>query len=122
SDNTDFCAVANKERKIYGVQFHPEVVHTPRGTDVLASFLFEVTGLEPTWTPGSFTDEAIQAVKDRVGPEDHAICGLSGGVDSSVAAILCHKALGDRLTCIFVDNGLLRQGEFEQVVNTFRET
>ena len=122
SGNTPFCAVANIARKIYGVQFHPEVVHTPRGSDVIASFLFEVSGLEPTWTPGSFTDDAIQAVKDRVGPDEHAICGLSGGVDSSVAAVLCHKALGDRLTCIFVDNGLLRQGEFEQVSSTFRET
>jgi GMP synthase (glutamine-hydrolysing) len=122
SENTPFCAVAHKERKIYGVQFHPEVVHTPRGSDVISSFLFEVTGLTPTWTPGSFTDDAIKLVKDRVGADEHAICGLSGGVDSSVAAILCHKALGDRLTCIFVDNGLLRQGEFEQVVATFRET
>ncbi|MBX3192085.1 MAG: glutamine-hydrolyzing GMP synthase [Labilithrix sp.] len=122
SGNTPFCAVANAERKIYGVQFHPEVVHTPRGTDVIASFLFEVAGLAPTWTPGSFTDDAIKAVKERVGPNEHAICGLSGGVDSSVAAVLCHKALGDRLTCIFVDNGVLRQGEFEQVVATFRET
>lgn len=122
SGNTPFCAVANGERQIYGVQFHPEVVHTPRGSDVLASFLFEVTGLTPSWTPTSFTEDAIDAVRARVGPDEHAICGLSGGVDSSVAAILCHKALGDRLTCIFVDNGLLRQGEFDQVVATFRET
>jgi len=122
SGNTPFCAVANVAKKIWGVQFHPEVVHTPRGTDVLASFLFEVAGLEPTWTPGSFTDDAIRLVKEKVGPNDRAICGLSGGVDSSVAAVLCHKALGDRLTCIFVDNGVLRQGEFEQVVATFRET
>ena len=122
SENTPFCAVANAERRIYGVQFHPEVVHTPRGADVIASFLFGVAGLSPTWTPGSFTDDAIKLVKDRVGPGEHAICGLSGGVDSSVAAVLCHKALGDRLTCIFVDNGLLRQGEFEQVVATFTET
>ena len=122
SGNTAFCAVGDHARKIYGLQFHPEVVHTPRGSDILASFLFEVTGLEPTWTPGSFTDEAIAAVRAKVGPDEHAICGLSGGVDSSVAAVLCHKALGDRLTCIFVDNGVLRQGEFEQVVSTFRET
>ncbi len=121
SGNTPFCAVANAERKIYGVQFHPEVVHTPRGGDVIASFLFEVAGLEPTWTPGSFTEEAIKTVRERVGPNERAICGLSGGVDSSVAAVLCHKAIGDRLTCIFVDNGVLRQGEFEQVVATFRE-
>ncbi len=122
SGNTPFCAVANVARKIYGVQFHPEVVHTVRGSDILASFLFEVAGLAPTWTPSSFTEAAIQAVAERVGPTEHAICGLSGGVDSSVAAILCQKAIGDRLTCIFVDNGLLRQGEFEQVVATFRET
>ena len=122
SGNTPFCAVANAEKKFYGVQFHPEVVHSPRGTDMLASFLFQVAGLTPSWTPGSFTDDAIAAVKSMVKDDEHAICGLSGGVDSSVAAVLCHKALGERLTCIFVDNGLLRQGEFEQVVSTFNET
>ena len=122
SDNTPFCAVANVAKKIWGVQFHPEVVHTPRGADIIASFLFEVCKLSPTWTPGSFTEEAIAAVRERVGPHEHAICGLSGGVDSSVAAILCQKAIGERLTCIFVDNGVLREGEFAQVVNTFRET
>src|SRR5262249_39721096 len=122
SANTPYCAVANPEKKIYGVQFHPEVVHTPRGSDVIASFLFEVARLSPTWTPGSFTDDAIRLVRGRVKAGERAIRGLSGGVDSSVAAVLCHKALGDRLTCIFVDNGVLRQGEFEQVVSTFRET
>ncbi|MCL2779090.1 MAG: glutamine-hydrolyzing GMP synthase [Polyangiaceae bacterium] len=122
SASTPFCAVANAAKKMYGVQFHPEVVHTPRGSDILASFLFEVAKLTPSWTPGSFTDEAIARVKEQVGQRDHAICGLSGGVDSSVAAVLCHKALGDRLTCIFVDNGLLRQGEFQQVIATFTET
>ena len=121
SDNTAFCAVGDSARRMYGLQFHPEVVHTPRGSDILASFLFEVTRLEPTWTPGSFTQDAIAAVRAKVGADEHAICGLSGGVDSSVAAVLCHKALGNRLTCIFVDNGVLRQGEFEQVVSTFRE-
>jgi GMP synthase (glutamine-hydrolysing) len=121
SDNTPFCAVASAERKMYGLQFHPEVVHTPRGADLLAAFLFDVAGLTPSWTPGSFTEEAIALVKERVGTTDQAICGLSGGVDSSVAAVLCHRALGDRLTCIFVDNGVLRRGEYEQVVATFRE-
>jgi GMP synthase (glutamine-hydrolysing) len=121
SSNTPFCAVGNADRKIYGVQFHPEVVHTPRGGEILAAFLFDVAGLSPTWTPGRFTEEAIAAVRAKVGPDDHAICGLSGGVDSSVAAVLCHRAIGHRLTCIFVDNGLLRQGEPEQVVSTFRE-
>jgi GMP synthase (glutamine-hydrolysing) len=120
SDNSPFCVLGSKERKIYGLQFHPEVVHTPRGADILAAFLFDVAGLTPSWTPSSFTEEAVSIVKQRVG-KDAAICGLSGGVDSSVAAVLCHKALGDRLTCIFVDNGLLRQGEAEQVVSTFRE-
>jgi GMP synthase (glutamine-hydrolysing) len=122
SGNTPFCAVGNAQRRIYGVQFHPEVVHTPRGTDILASFLFDVAGLSPTWTPGAFTEESIAGVRAMVGPDDHVLCGLSGGVDSSVAAVLCHRALGDRLTCIFVDNGLLRLGEPEQVVSTFRES
>src|SRR5215467_10620354 len=108
SGNTPFCAVGNPQKKIYGVQFHPEVVHTPRGTDVLAAFLFDVAGLDPSWTPGAFTESAVATVRARVGPSDRAICGLSGGVDSSVAAVLCHRAIGDRLTCIFVDNGLLR--------------
>jgi len=122
SGNTPFCAVGNPGKRIYGVQFHPEVVHTPRGADVLAAFLFDVAGLEPSWTPGVFTEEAVRAVRERVGPDDHVLCGLSGGVDSSVAAVLCHKAIGDRLTCIFVDNGLLRRAEAEQVVMTFRES
>ncbi len=122
SGNTPFCAVGNPQRRIYGVQFHPEVAHTPRGADVLASFLFDVAGLQPTWTPGVFTQESIATVRARVTDGDHVICGLSGGVDSSVAAVLCHRALGDRLTCIFVDNGLLRRGEAEQVVATFRES
>ena len=122
SGNTPFCVVGNAQRRIYGVQFHPEVVHTPRGPDILASFLFDVAGLSPTWTAGAFTEEAIALVRSRVPPTDHVLCGLSGGVDSSVAAVLCHKALGNRLTCIFVDNGLLRLGEAEQVVSTFRES
>jgi GMP synthase (glutamine-hydrolysing) len=121
SSNTPFCAVGNADRKIYGVQFHPEVVHTPRGNDVLAAFLFDVAGLSPSWTPGSFAEEAIAKVKKTVGPEGRAICGLSGGVDSSVAAVLCQKAIGDRLTCIFVDNGVLRAGEAAEVVRTFRD-
>jgi GMP synthase (glutamine-hydrolysing) len=121
SGNTPFCAVGNAAKRIYGVQFHPEVVHTPRGADIVASFLFDVTRLEPSWTPGTFTEDAIAAVRGRVAEGDRLLCGLSGGVDSSVAAVLCHKAVGDRLTCIFVDNGLLRVGEAEQVVMTFRE-
>ncbi|MCL2450248.1 MAG: glutamine-hydrolyzing GMP synthase, partial [Polyangiaceae bacterium] len=121
SPNTPFCAVGDPVRRIYGVQFHPEVVHTPRGPDLLASFLFDVVGLHPSWTPGVFTEHAIAEIRAKVGDTDHVLCGLSGGVDSSVAAMLCHHALGSRLTCIFVDNGLLRLGEAEQVVSTFRE-
>jgi len=120
--STPFCAVGNPRDRIYGVQFHPEVVHTPRGPDLLASFLFDVAGLRPTWTPGVFTEQAVAEVQAKVGPNEEVLCGLSGGVDSSVAALLCQRAVGDRLTCIFVDNGLLRLGEAEQVVSTFRES
>ncbi len=119
SDNSPFCAVANEARKIYGLQFHPEVAHTPKGADILAAFLFDVAKLSPSWTPASWTDEAIAHAKEKVGPTGRAVCGLSGGVDSSVAAVLVHRAIGDRLTCIFVDNGLLREGERAQVEDTF---
>src|SRR5205823_1841180 len=99
SANTPLCAIADEHRKIYGIQFHPEVAHTPRGGDILRSFLFEVAGLSPSWTPLSFAEEAVRAVREKVGPHERAICGLSGGVDSSVAAVLCHRAIGERLTC-----------------------
>ena len=121
SDNAPIAAIADLKRKFFGIQFHPEVAHTPRGREVIDAFLFDVAKLKPSWTPGSFVDEAVEAIKQQVGPEEHVVCGLSGGVDSSVAAMLCHRALGERLTCIFVDNGLLRQGEFEQVSHTMRE-
>ncbi len=120
SDNTPFCAVAHHDKRIYGVQYHPEVVHSTEGRALIEAFLFDVAGLEPNWTASSFVDEAIHAVRERVG-DAHAVLGLSGGVDSSVAAVLCQRALGDRLTCIFIDNGLLREGEAEQVVATFRD-
>jgi len=119
--STPFAAVADQGRRLYGLQFHPEVVHTRRGKDILEAFLFDVAGLSATWTPASFIEESIAAVRDKVGPDDQAILGLSGGVDSSVAAILCQRALGDRLSCIFVDNGLLRLREAEQVVRMFRD-
>ena len=122
SPNAPLAAIANPERKLYGIQFHPEVAHTQRGSDILRAFLFEVSELTPSWTPGSFVDEAVTKIAERVGPNERVICGLSGGVDSSVAALLCHKALGERLVCIFVDNGLLRQGEFESVVHTMRQS
>jgi GMP synthase (glutamine-hydrolysing) len=122
SGNTPLCAIAEPRRKIYGIQFHPEVAHTPRGGEIIRAFLFNVAGLSPSFTPLSFSEEAIQAVRTKIGPSDRAICGLSGGVDSSVAAVLCHRAIGERLTCVFVDNGVLREGEAEQVVHLFRDT
>jgi GMP synthase (glutamine-hydrolysing) len=118
--STPFAAAYSAERRMVCVQFHPEVVHTDRGADMLSAFLFKVGQCEPTWTPGSFADETVERVRTQVG-DSHAICGLSGGVDSSVAAVLVSKAIGERLTCIFVDNGLLRQGEAAEVVRMFRD-
>jgi GMP synthase (glutamine-hydrolysing) len=115
------CALANPEARIYGLQFHPEVAHTLRGRDILKSFLHDVAGLLPTWTPASFIEQAIDEVRAKVGPDASAVLGLSGGVDSSVAAVLCQRALGDRLVCIFVDNGLLRADEATKVVAMFKE-
>ncbi|MDH3729256.1 MAG: glutamine-hydrolyzing GMP synthase, partial [Myxococcales bacterium] len=120
TSNSPFAAVANVERQIFGVQFHPEVAHTPRGVEMLRAFLFEVAGCEPNWTPGSFVEQTVESIRRQVGDRS-VICGLSGGVDSSVAAMLVSKAIGDRLTCIFVDNGLLRKDEPESVVHTFRD-
>ena len=114
-------AFANPERKLYGVQFHPEVAHTVRGDEVISNFLFGVCGCEPSWTAGAFIEDTIEAVRRQVGPDSRVICGLSGGVDSSVAASLVHRAVGDRLTCVFVDNGLLRKHERETVERTFRK-
>ncbi|MBN8609527.1 MAG: glutamine-hydrolyzing GMP synthase [Deltaproteobacteria bacterium] len=120
SPNAPFAASASHERKIYGVQFHPEVVHTPRGAEMLRAFLFEVSGLAADWTPGSFIEETVAKIRAQVG-DGHAICGLSGGVDSSVAAVLVARAIGEKLTCIFVDNGLLRKNEAVEVVKMFAE-
>jgi GMP synthase (glutamine-hydrolysing) len=111
-----FCAV---DRPIYGVMFHPEVAHTPRGDEIISNFLFRICECVPDWTAGSFIDEGVQRIRDQVG-EAVVICGLSGGVDSSVAAALVHRSIEDRLTCIFVDTGLLRKGERESVERTFR--
>jgi GMP synthase (glutamine-hydrolysing) len=119
SDGCPFPAVADVSRHLYGVQFHPEVAHTDRGEDILGSFLFDVTGLKPDWTSRSFIEETVSAVRARVGT-GRTVCALSGGVDSSVAALLVSKAIGDQLTCIFVDNGVLRKDEAAQVVQMVR--
>ena len=119
SATVQIAGMRHRTRPVFGVQFHPEVAHTPRGGEVIANFLFEVCGAEPTWTAGAFIDEEIARITAQVGTE-RVICGLSGGVDSSVAAALVHRAIGDQLTCIFVDTGLLRLHEREQVERTFR--
>ena len=114
-------AMEDPERGLYGVQFHPEVVHTPRGQEILKHFLYDVCDARPTWTHVGIIDQSVAAVRDVVG-KGTVICGLSGGVDSSVAAAMVHKAIGDQLVCVFVDHGLLREGEAEQVEETFRRT
>jgi GMP synthase (glutamine-hydrolysing) len=119
SENAPVAAFRHRTRPIYGVQFHPEVQHTPRGSDIIANFLFAICRAEPSWTAGTFIDEEVSRIRARVGSAK-AICGLSGGVDSTVAAVLVHRAIGDQLTCIFVDHGLLRLHEREQVERTFR--
>ncbi|MDP9402441.1 MAG: glutamine-hydrolyzing GMP synthase [Actinomycetota bacterium] len=112
-------ALEDPDRRIYGVQFHPEVAHTARGQEVLKHFLYDVAGCRPSWTRTSIIEQQVDAVRAQLGGEK-VICGLSGGVDSAVAAALVHKAAGDKLTCVFVDTGLMRQGEAEQVEDTFR--
>src|SRR3954449_1936657 len=119
SDGAPYAVVADDERRFYGVLFHPEVVHTPQGGRLLGNFAHRVCGLAGDWTMAAFRAEAITRIRERVGA-GRVICGLSGGVDSAVAAALLHEAIGDRLTCIFVDTGLLRQGEAEEVVRLFR--
>ncbi len=112
-------AMEHRERGLYGVQFHPEVAHTPRGNEILKNFLYDVCHAIPSWTSHSIIESQLDAIRSQVG-DDHVICGLSGGVDSSVAAAIVHEAVGDQLTCIFVDHGLLRAGEASQVEETFR--
>jgi GMP synthase (glutamine-hydrolysing) len=118
SDSTPIAAFEAPERGLYGVQFHPEVVHTPHGQDVLKNFLYGVAEARPTWTPAAVIEEQVERIRAQVGSE-RVLCGLSGGVDSAVAALLVHKAVGDQLTCVFVDHGLLRKDEAVQVVETF---
>jgi GMP synthase (glutamine-hydrolysing) len=118
SPTTPIAAFEDPERSLYGVQFHPEVAHTPYGTDVLKNFLYSIAAAPPAWTAAAVIEEQVDRIRAQVGRE-RVLCALSGGVDSSVAALLVHKAVGDQLTCVFVDHGLLRENEAEQVVETF---
>jgi GMP synthase (glutamine-hydrolysing) len=121
SHNAPICAIRNLQRKMFGVQFHPEVAHTPEGKKILANFLFKVCGAKGSWTPASFVEQAEKGIRAKVGSAN-ILCALSGGVDSSVLAVLLHRAVGDRLHCVHINNGLMRKNESEQVVKTFRDT
>ena len=120
SDGAPYAVLANPERKAYGLMFHPEVVHTPDGARLIENFVKKIANCSGDWTMAAFRDEAKEKIREQVG-SSRVICGLSGGVDSSVAAVLLHEAIGEQLTCIFVDHGLLRKGEAEEVVSMFRE-
>jgi len=121
SDGSPFAAAWSARRRFFGLQFHPEVAHTPRGAEILWNFLGRVAGMTPSWTMSSYADEAVEAIRGRVG-EGRVICALSGGVDSAVTAALVHRAVGDRLRCIFVDNGLLRSNEAAKIQDVFEKT
>jgi len=120
SDNSPYAALRHKERPLVAVQFHPEVAHTLIGNDVLRNFVFGICNCKPEWTMHSFIEQNIKAIKEKVG-NDNVICALSGGVDSSVVAAIIHKAIGDQLTCIYVNNGLMRTGETESILRFFKE-
>jgi GMP synthase (glutamine-hydrolysing) len=121
STGSPVAAIEDSAGGIYGIQFHPEVAHTPYGRDVLSRFLLDVCGCDGSWSAASIVEDQIQRVREQVG-DGSVICGLSGGVDSSVAALLVHRAVGDQLTCVFVDHGLMRKNEGEQVIHAFRDT
>jgi GMP synthase (glutamine-hydrolysing) len=120
SENAPYAAIADEARKIYGVQFHPEVVHTPDGAKMLENFTHKIAGCKGDWSMAAFRDKAIADIRAQVGT-GRVICGLSGGVDSSVVAVLLHEAIGEQLTCVYVDTGMMRAGESEQVVGLFRD-
>jgi len=121
SSNNVVAAVKNIHRDIYGVQFHPEVIHTIDGKKLLSNFLFDISNIEPNWTSSNFIQNTINDIRERVSSNESVICGLSGGVDSSVVATLLHKAIGDRSRCVFIDNGLLRKNESNEVMGTLKE-
>ena len=120
TDDAPIAGMADEERRFYGIQFHPEVTHTLQGERIIKRFVLDICGCEPLWNPGNIIDDSIRQVREQVG-SDEVVLGLSGGVDSSVVAALLHKAIGDQLTCVFVDNGLLRQHEGDQVMATFAQ-
>ncbi|GAB4380416.1 MAG: glutamine-hydrolyzing GMP synthase [Calditrichia bacterium] len=120
TDNAPIASLVHSGKRIYGLQFHPEVHHTRFGKEMLANFLFKVAGFKPDWSPQSFIESSIRKIREQVG-DKKVLLGLSGGVDSSVAAVLIHKAIGDQLTCMFIDTGLLRHNEAEEVLSVFRE-
>ena len=120
SPNAPYAVLADPERQFYGLMFHPEVVHTPQGAMILRNFTHRIAGMSGDWTMAAYKDQAIEAIRAQVGG-DRVICGLSGGVDSSVAAVLIHEAIGDKLTCVFVDTGMMRAGEAGEVVGLFRD-
>jgi len=121
TENSPFAVIAHKHLPIFGLQFHPEVVHTPLGREIIANFLFKVCNLSPSWTTSSFIEESVERIREKV-KENEAVAAISGGVDSTVAAALVAKAIGDRLHCIFVDHGLLREGERDRVVIALKNT
>jgi GMP synthase (glutamine-hydrolysing) len=120
TETSPFAGLADPARSLYGIQFHPEVVHTPAGREILRNFVIEIAGARPTWTPASFVETTVAGIRERVG-DGKVICALSGGVDSAVAATLVHQAIGDQLTCIYVDHGLMRKRESELLRATFAE-
>ncbi|TYO96278.1 glutamine-hydrolyzing GMP synthase [Desulfallas thermosapovorans] len=120
TEQAPVAAMADAERGLYAVQFHPEVVHTPKGQDILHYFLYDICGCTGNWTMGSFIEHTVAEIREQVG-DKHVLCALSGGVDSSVSAVLVHRAIGDKLTCVFVNHGLLRKGEAEAVQKFFRD-
>jgi GMP synthase (glutamine-hydrolysing) len=119
SENSPYAVIANEKRRLYGIQFHPEVAHTPRGAEMIANFVRKIARIPADWNMHAFRAAAVEKIRKQVG-KGRVICGLSGGVDSSVAAVLIHEAVGDALTCIFVDTGLMRAGEADEVVSLFR--